>query len=274
MGASSPGPRPAMRRGLKRGLEKLVVRSGLPSAKLKLGGQKAVILGYHNVVPSGDPPRGDTSLHLSFDAFREQLDLLQLYFDVLSLNDLLSGEGGPGRALAAITFDDAYRGTLELALPELVARGVPATIFVPPGLCGCSGFWWDLLSDGDLGCVPRHIRDLALSQMGGRHHRILEWAEATGMKRNTMPELYRPAGEREVLDAAGRPGISLGSHTWSHVSLPSVNGDELRKELTEPLRWLAGVTSAHPMLSYPYGAWTGLVDAPAQEAGYEWGLLY
>lgn len=93
------------------------------------------------------------------------------------------------------------------------------------------------------------------------------------MKRNTMPELYRPAGEREVLDAAGRPGISLGSHTWSHVSLPSVNGDELRKELTEPLRWLAGVTSAHPMLSYPYGAWTGLVDAPAQEAGYEWGLL-
>lgn len=273
MGASFLGPRLPMRRGLKRGLEKLLVRSGLPFAMLRLGDQRAVILAYHNVVPSDDLPRGDTSLHLPIDNFRAQLDLMESHFDLLSLADLLSGNGGSGRALAAITFDDAYRGSLEFAVPELVARGLTATVFVPPGLCGCSGFWWDILSDETLGCVPRQVREFALNRLGGRQHPILQWAEAAGLKLNVMPELYRPAEEREVLDAMGHPGISLGSHTWSHVSLSSVSDDEARQELIKPLHWLEAAESFNPVLSYPYGARAGRGDSLIQEAGYEYGLL-
>ena len=47
---------------------------------------KCLILAYHNVVPTGQPPRGDRSLHLDFSLFRRQLDWLA-GVDVVALED-------------------------------------------------------------------------------------------------------------------------------------------------------------------------------------------
>jgi peptidoglycan/xylan/chitin deacetylase (PgdA/CDA1 family) len=46
-----------------------------------------------------------------------------------------------GERYAAVTFDDAYQSVLQNAVPELVVRKIPATIFVIAGIIGRSPGW-------------------------------------------------------------------------------------------------------------------------------------
>jgi peptidoglycan/xylan/chitin deacetylase (PgdA/CDA1 family) len=48
---------------------------------------------------------------------------------------------GDGGSYAAITFDDAFRSVLANAVPELLSRGFPATIFVPVDCLGKEPGW-------------------------------------------------------------------------------------------------------------------------------------
>jgi peptidoglycan/xylan/chitin deacetylase (PgdA/CDA1 family) len=52
-----------------------------------------------------------------------------------------SGPLPPARRCVAITFDDAFRSVRERALPELVRRSFPATIFVPVDFVGRAPGW-------------------------------------------------------------------------------------------------------------------------------------
>jgi peptidoglycan/xylan/chitin deacetylase (PgdA/CDA1 family) len=262
-----------MRKYLKRVAELGLVRSGLARIGRSGGGRKAVILAYHNVVPSGHPRLGDSSLHLPVDEFRNQLDLLDQCFDLVPLRRILAGEPGEGRPLAAITFDDSYRGTVDIGIPELLGRGLPATVFVPPGLLGASAFWWDVISDAKLGGIRPAVRDFALRELGGRQSAILEWASSQGLIGGPLPELYRPVGEEEARELARLPGISLGSHTWSHVNLSRVPPEEAQAELNRSLEWLEGTPSFERVVSYPYGAWDPGLTPSMQRAGFHFGLL-
>jgi peptidoglycan/xylan/chitin deacetylase (PgdA/CDA1 family) len=53
-----------------------------------------------------------------------------------------------GGSCVAITFDDAFRSVLTNAVPELLSRGLPATIFVPVDCLGKKPAW-DMTSDVD-----------------------------------------------------------------------------------------------------------------------------
>ena len=191
------------------------------------------------MVPANDPPQGDSSLHLSLDDFRRQLDVLQRIYEVRPLEEMLMGEtSSRDRRTVAITFDDAYRGALSLGVPELVERDLPATVFVCPGLMGSDGFWWDLLAGPGLGGVERNVREHAMTALGGRQDEILEWAGAEGKSISPVPDLYRPGSAEEVEEAASLNGIRLGSHTWSHVNLSAVPRERAVEELGSSREWL------------------------------------
>ncbi len=102
---------------------------------------QVLVLAYHNVVPDDEVGQGDLSLHLGFKQFVAQLDELERTHQVIALTDAFGVAAGRPRAV--LTFDDAYRGAVELALPELARRGLPATVFVATGLLGCGPPWWD-----------------------------------------------------------------------------------------------------------------------------------
>ena len=51
------------------------------------------------------------------------------------------GELPDGGSCVAITFDDAFRSVRTNALPELLSRGFPATIFVPVDCVGKKPGW-------------------------------------------------------------------------------------------------------------------------------------
>lgn len=238
-----------------------------PGARRRLGRRGgAAILSYHNVAPDDARPAGDASLHLPLSSFLDQVDRLARTHQVVALDALASSGRGDGRPLAAITFDDAYRGALALAVPALGERGLPATIFVPPGLIGDTAFWWDELAAPGGAGLDDATRAHALEVERGRPPR--RPAGGPGLRPDQGPV------DRDALSrAASVPGITLASHTWSHPNLTVLGDTELEEELDRPRAWLRDHYRERSLLdaiAFPYGLWDERVAATARRVGYRW----
>jgi peptidoglycan/xylan/chitin deacetylase (PgdA/CDA1 family) len=261
-----------MLRSRVKGLAELIaMRSGGRFVgRLRRRGQ-VLILAYHNIVPRGESPRGDRSLHLPQQAFGDQLDELLHEHDVVPLAELWAGLSPDGRSRAAITFDDAYAGTLVAGIEELARRGVPATVFVPPGFVGGRSFWWDDLAESLSGVLPSDLRSRLLSELAGDDERIRGWASKEGLALVTaLPPWARAGTETDLRSAIAYRHLSLGSHSWSHVNLTAVDASRERDELLRSKAWLESrfPQSVIPWFSYPYGLERPATRAAAGEAGY------
>jgi peptidoglycan/xylan/chitin deacetylase (PgdA/CDA1 family) len=224
---------------------------------------RTLVLAYHNIVPNGEHPAGDASLHLPQLEFARQLDVLAESHDVVSLIDL-DRTSKSQRPRVVITFDDAYHGAVLSGVDELTKRRMPATIFVAPAILSSTP-WWDALADPKTGVVRDDLRRHALEQLHGDANAILA-SEKSKSRTSTLPRI---ATEAELKARASSPGITLASHTWSHRNLASLVEAELESELLRPLQWLSTrFPSVPPWLSYPYGLFSESVQAAARNAGY------
>jgi peptidoglycan/xylan/chitin deacetylase (PgdA/CDA1 family) len=261
---------------LRRAAEAVLVRSGAGALARRRVRGRTLTLAYHNVVPDRLCPVGDRSLHLPLSDFRNQLDLLARHFEVVPLAATRAPHTG-GRPRAVITFDDAYRGAVTLGVEELNRRGLPATIFVAPGLLGEQTFWWDEVgAAADDHVVPPEVRELALWTWQGRgdlvRARVAE--RGLGLDPGALPPEARTATESELLNALNGGGIRLGSHSWSHPNLAALEQTMVQEELTRSLAWLREryPAATDPWIAYPYGPDSALVHEAARGAGYEAGL--
>lgn len=254
---------------MKRGGQAALCLSGGVALARTLMRSRALVLAYHNIIPDDSAPGGDRSLHLSRRSFAAQLDQLQQFCEVVPLGAIIGGPGS-GRPRVAITFDDAYRGAATIGVEELAQRGFPATIFVTPALLGGKSFWWDAFGGaGGREGLPAEFRELALSQYRGEDQRIRQYAVEHGMGESDVASELISATEEELRAAAMVPGITLGSHSWSHPNLTVLSRGELMYELVEPLQWLRErFDSVLPWLSYPYGRSTAAVETATKAAGY------
>jgi peptidoglycan/xylan/chitin deacetylase (PgdA/CDA1 family) len=245
-----------------------MVASGISHlSRLRLRSRR-LVLAYHNIVPASAPRAGNLNLHLPEHEFARQLDVLAATHEVVGLDDLWSARSG-SRPRVAITFDDAYEGALTVGVAELARRNMQATIFVAPALFAAVA-WWDVLADKTDGVIPERVQRHALENLRGRNDDILSWAQSTprdGRPRSDLPNI---GSEQQVLNAAAQPGISLGSHTWSHPNLAVATPRELDEELSRPLAWLRQRTSVESTwLTYPYGRFNFIVERAAASAGYK-----
>lgn len=258
-----------MRGPVRRLAERTLVGVGAARLLARSRRGRALVLAYHNVVPDGTPAAGDASLHLPLSVFRSHLDLLQTTVRVISLADLLSGRTDPGRPGVVLTFDDAYRGAVGLALPEVARRGLAATLFVPVGLLGAPAFWWDEL--GEAGRLDAATRHEALTRLSGDGDRV---REAFGLAPSPVPPAMGVATAEELGAAARLPGITLGAHSWTHRNLVTLDRAALGEELEHPLAWLRTRFADRTLacVAYPYGLANDDVAAAAGVAGYRAGL--
>ena len=255
-----------MIQSLKRLAEKVLARPTVLSVLRKRSLEDVVILAYHNVVPTGQElVGGDLSLHLRQEDFARQLDSIQLSHVVIplaSIFDRRRSGGGPPRL--AITFDDAYEGALTVGVEELVRRGMPATIFVSPGLIGRET-WWDSLAAHDL--LSDETRRYALQTLRGDRELVTSWLAQSGKVVQISP--FRIGDEAQIIAAGDRPGIALGSHTWSHRNLCALTPAEVEEELSRPLEWLTALRGAQEWpLSYPYGMFSPEIERAAAAVGH------
>lgn len=255
---------PSVAKGLA---ERLLVGGGAAALSRSVRRGDLLVLAYHNVTPEGAEAAGERSLHLAERDFSRQLDLLAETHDVVPLTAVAESPSRPsGRPRAAITFDDAYRGAVTAGVRALARRNLPATIFVTPGFVNDGSFWWDALANPATGVLDSVVRERGLGVLQGRDALVRAWAAGEGVPQRDLPVHARVATEAELKVAAGTPGITLGSHTWSHPNLSALPSGDVKEELTRSLRWLRErFPGTLEWLAYPYGLATSPVAAAAAE---------
>ena len=178
-----------------------------------------VVLMYHSV------KRGER------DRFARQMDrLLKLAKPVPA--DFVC-EGGRGRGnFVAVTFDDGYASVAENALPVIVERGIPASLFVPT------------------------------KYLGGRP----DWIRSPGSR--DAAERILSAGE--LIRVSEMRGVVIGSHSLSHRPLAEISQSEAFAELVESRGTLERLLGRRVGLcALPYGSSSPAVLRLSKQAGYE-----
>jgi peptidoglycan/xylan/chitin deacetylase (PgdA/CDA1 family) len=136
------------------------------------------------------------------------------------------------RARVAVTFDDAFQSAVQNALPFMVRKQIPATIFVPTSA---------------LGMRPPWIRSK-------REHENFDQFVIS----------------RDELSSLDQKHLRLGSHTANHLYLPNLDESQLSSELQSSKDWLEDITGYEiKMLSLPYGAFNEKVISTSLRVGYQ-----
>ncbi|MBM4061142.1 MAG: hypothetical protein FJ265_08610 [Planctomycetes bacterium] len=117
-----------------------------------LGPQGLRVALWHHLAPTEHGLVAGLGITTPPDLFAAHLDRLARDYDVVSLDDVLAGEM-PRRPLL-LTFDDPFRSVLEVAVPLLRQRGLPAVHFVNAG-CVASGL-----------PLPEHLLNHAVAAHG------------------------------------------------------------------------------------------------------------
>jgi peptidoglycan/xylan/chitin deacetylase (PgdA/CDA1 family) len=174
---------------------------GIPALRRRLDG--GLILCYHNVV-GAERDRLDTQgLHETRGRFERQMHWLVRHYQVVSLREFVNAlfAGASMRSLAAVTFDDGYRGVFEHAVPILTAFNVPATIFVVTGAVGTdTPFVWD-------GPAPYRPADWATIR-AALNGRVELGAHST--RHPSLPALGAAELEYEVVASRARIEAEIG----------------------------------------------------------------
>lgn len=227
---------------------------------------------FHNVVAAADAGRGDASLHMSVGTFEAVVRWMTASYDVVRVGELVDrAEAGESlRGLAAISFDDAYRGVFDHALPILAAAEVPATIFVVPGFADRpTPTWWDTL--GTRGLLTEERRSQALTKERGLTAEVLR-PDDVDASVDSLPEALLPAPWDQITQAVG-DGVELGSHTDRHPNLTALSQAEVLVELRRSRQAIRDQVGQEPQaLAFPYGLWNASVLRATRQAGYRIGL--
>lgn len=259
-----------MHRLVKQPIERVISSSAVGRVTSRRVRGKRLILAYHGIIPDGEKPAGERALFVTQRDFAMHLDMLVAEADVAALDGI--DELGDERPRVAITIDDAYRGAVNVGVRELAARLLPATIFVAPARLNNHVFWWDALSHRD-GKLDEKLRNHALCELRGEDERIRAWAARAAIPTcDELPAYAQTATGDELAAALQFPGITLGSHSWSHLNLASLGIAEVLAEVRRSREWLiAGFgDKLIDWFAYPYGlesARTRLAVADASYAG-------
>jgi peptidoglycan/xylan/chitin deacetylase (PgdA/CDA1 family) len=229
---------------------------------------KRLILAYHGIIPDGESPAGEPALFVTQRDFAMQLDVLTAEADVVALDRI--DEPDDGRPRVAITIDDAYRGAVNAGVRELAARKLPATIFVAPARLNNHVFWWDALLYGS-GKLDEKLRNHALHKLRGDDERVRAWARSAGIPaRDQLPAYAQSATLDELAASLRFDGLTLGSHTWSHRNLASLDIVEVATEVRRSREWLRAEFGERVIdwLAYPYGLESAQAQTAVADASY------
>lgn len=200
----------------------------------------------------------------------------------VSLDELCAALGKPrsrgGPRLAALTFDDGYRDTQDIAYPLLTSLGVPFAIYVATSFPDRTHVpWWYLLEEHILARESLAIEHQGRAftwRLDGTAARQAVFAGAAAVFAELAPCELRALAERtfgeeqversidslfltwdmiRAMAASGR--VTIGAHTVDHVALPGLPEAEARAQVAGSKRRLEaqlGQTIRH--FSYPFGA--------------------
>jgi peptidoglycan/xylan/chitin deacetylase (PgdA/CDA1 family) len=268
--------------------------------------RRPLIVGYHRVVEDFDSASQTymPGMLISRAMFERHIDWIGRSFRFVGLDEI--GENArSGRPfsgpVAAITFDDGYRDVYENAFPLLRRKGIPAAVFVVTDLIGRP--MWQ--THDRLYCLverafntwedPRRQLVELITALGLPADRIFRTPAAFKSSLSTVSALLPMLAQTDVIQLMNRleahvgpdpgrmslsltwpmiremraNGITIGSHTRRHVSLPSEPPDALEEELEGSKRVLEQTLGERiDHFAYPGGHFTPRVVRALDDAGY------
>jgi peptidoglycan/xylan/chitin deacetylase (PgdA/CDA1 family) len=265
---------------------------------------------YHRVVENFDRSVTGTipSMLISTAMLERHIDWLAKRFTFVSLDEIgsqLESRRPFPRPAAAITFDDGYSDVFHHAYPLLKRKGIPAAVFVVTGLVGTGRPQiFDRLYlilrllyihglpltetvanalDG-IGIDEAIVQRLSFAE--NDPFRVMTWLLSALPQSDIERALAALEGhvsfKKELLDEIApltwdmiktmhRGGITIGSHTESHLLLTSESVDTIRRELLDSklaLQDQLDTTVKH--FAYPDGRFNPMVVDAVNGAGYRY----
>jgi peptidoglycan/xylan/chitin deacetylase (PgdA/CDA1 family) len=151
------------------------------------------------------------------ELFYKHVELLEKHFNFMPLDQVVSSESSRKR-LAAITFDDGFFSVKELAMPYLLNRGIPFSVFV-----------------NRTAMRENYLPYMLYPEINRRH------TSKVYLDESDVKELYRK-------------GVTIGSHSSSHSVLSECDLDELQAEIGGNKTYLENLLGEHiTHFAIPYG---------------------
>jgi peptidoglycan/xylan/chitin deacetylase (PgdA/CDA1 family) len=215
---------------------------------------------------------------LDLQEFIRSIDYIQNHFNVLPLNegiDRLAKKSLPERSVC-ITFDDGYPDWIDGAIPMLIERKLPATLFITAGQFDGVPMWHErvlhsigsttksiqalrtsfLQEELPFGSIEERRRAVAIVERtlkfqsaSQREEKLVELEEMLGTHKSATPCMT----EQQLRDIHSK-GFEIGAHTFGHPILTNCSEMEAREEIGTTKEILAGITgSPIDAFAYPNG---------------------
>jgi len=207
---------------------------------------KAVVLCYHTV---GDnlPLYPENAVKPA--EFTRQMAYLRRKKKVVPLKKLIEGIDNktPRENLVSITLDDGYKSCLDLAVPEMIRLGLPATFFVSPGLMEKGHKWDDLLYLASSPFRKESLREKA-PEVQTRDRKIAK--DSPGELAKLKLSLMDYSDLHYLMDH----GFEIGSHSLNHYYLSAQDEICQENEIVHSKRILEEkLSTSIGFFAYPFG---------------------
>ncbi len=265
-------------------------RSGFVSF-LRRNAPTNVVFALHRVLPDRGATRGyDRNLSLRVSSFERFLDFLSPDFEIVSLADFVSRwKSETGKGLATITFDDGWIDNYQYAFPLLTQRRIPATIFLPTSLIGTNqrlpeerivDLWECANARGAIHefteklqrIVPSQGQNLETLRTSFKNIPLDARLEFLEQQEKQLGLTYptRSFVTWDEVREMQRGGISFGSHTSRHASLPRENDEVVKNELENSRQQILRETGNLPeFFAYPNGLYDERVARLCEQIGFK-----
>ncbi len=238
-----------------KGLLKKIVRKGLSNNILLpfIRGRRFIFT-YHDI---SHPDKPFFSPHNStpYSLFLRQLALIRKNFTLISLDEIVRPDLSPDKSYACITFDDGVKSVKDMASPVLEKWEIPFAVFVNRRAVSLNRLW---ISDMELEPDFREEMD---RQYGSKDVPLIESLKASAAFNDSVPGFHMPRYEHssvymnaEDIRSLSQKGVTIGSHTCSHVVLSNTAREVQMTEIADNKAFLddlLGQDTTH--FAFPFG---------------------
>ena len=283
---------------VKRALLNTVRHLGLFAPFRLVNKQSGVIVMYHRFTEDGNRE------HVSRSEFATHLQYLCSHYRLVSIPAMvaeLSSGNRSERAMAAITIDDGYADSYDVAYPLLRRFGVPATLFVVTDFLDLREWLWTdrvryafhhtRTRDATVDVGSQVVRFDLDHEYGRSHAAMLVTQQLKHLaeedKRQVLDRLAqalridvptRPPADSQPItwDQAremDRHGVAVEPHTVTHPILTNVSSDQLRHEVSASRARVEDELGRRAnIFCYPNGDWNPNVRSEVERAGYAYAV--
>lgn len=257
-----------------------------------------IVLMYHEVLPDDVNLPAWTIVHES--DFIWQMRYLQSHFDVVTMDEALkrvSGASQAKRPFAVVTFDDGYKGNLDVVLPVMESMELPFLVYVATQAIIENNLYWydqiinlldvkeDIFVSLELNGkqeefkIPHHAPDnvrwvemqrlLSGLKLMTPLDRDLTVERIISGKKNASPILHMVT-ELDLKRLSKSNYVTIGAHTHRHELLDQLTPAEVIETLQMSNAHITRITGVAPHhFAFPNGNYNKDVVELIQKAGYE-----